>query len=158
MSREIFTSWSEYQSGVDRLLALARREICIFDRDLLDLKLDSSARLEPLKSLLLSNQPARLRIALRSADSLQRDCPRLISLLADYAHSMTMQQTTDQLTRLRDSMILVDGCHGLIRFDQSQPRSKLLIDENEELQPYLRRFDEIWNEGGTPLSVTTLGL
>lgn len=158
MARELFTSWSEYRSGIDRLLSLARCEIRIYDRDLAHLPLDSAARLESLKALLHPGRQDTLRIALRDADAIRRDCPRLMRLLANYAHCMTIQQTPDHLAHLHDSMILVDGRHGLIRFEQEQPRSKLLIDESDELLPYLQRFDEIWNEGGIPLSITQLGL
>lgn len=55
-------------------------------------------------------------------------------------------------------MILVDGRHGLIRFDLEQARSKLLIDETEELHPYYRRFEEIWSEQAEEITATTLGL
>ena len=55
-------------------------------------------------------------------------------------------------------MILVDDVHALIRFDRDQPRCKLLVDESDEIMPYRRRFDEIWAEGGIPVSATTLGL
>jgi hypothetical protein len=69
-----------------------------------------------------------------------------------------MQQTADQLAHLRDSMILVDDAHAVIRFDRDQPRGKLLVDESDEVMPYRRRFEEIWAEGGTPVAATTLGL
>jgi hypothetical protein len=55
-------------------------------------------------------------------------------------------------------MILVDGRHGLIRFDRDQPRSKLLLDDPEAIRPYLQRFDALWHEGGEPVSTVTLGL
>lgn len=158
MARELFTSWGEYQSGVDRLLALAEREIRIYDQDMIGLELDSESRLGHLKRLLQSNRPDSIQVALRNFEPLKRDYPRLMQLLADYTHGMTVQQTPEHLGHLRDAMILVDGRHGLIRFDRDHPRSKLLIGETEELLPYQRRFEEIWAEGGTPLSTTTLGL
>ena len=34
MSRELFTSWPEYQLAIDRILALARKQVCIYDEDL----------------------------------------------------------------------------------------------------------------------------
>ena len=81
-----------------------------------------------------------------------------MDLLRTYHHTMAVHRCSDQLAGLRDTMLLVDGKHGLIRFDREQPRSKLLVDETEELLPYLNRFEEIWSEGGTPVSATTLGL
>ena len=55
-------------------------------------------------------------------------------------------------------MIIVDDKHGLIRFERDMPRSKLLIDEGNELRPYLEKFRAIWTEGGERISSSTLGL
>lgn len=158
MARELFTSWGEYQLGIDRLLAMAEREIRIYDKDLRLLKLDSGARLDHIRRLLQSNRADSLHIALRDPELFKHHQPRLLTVFASHAHAMAVQQTPEHLAGLRDSMILVDGRHGLIRFDQEQPRSKLLIDEFDELQPYRKRFDDIWNEGGIPVSPSTLGL
>jgi hypothetical protein len=55
-------------------------------------------------------------------------------------------------------MVIVDDKHALIRFERDLPRSKLLVDEADELRPYLIRFREIWSEGGEGLTTSTLGL
>lgn len=158
MARELFTSWNDLQLAIDRLLALAEHEILIYDGDLSRLKLDSGPRLEHLRRFLQPRRRDCLRIALQETSLLQRNNPHLMRLLADYSGCMTVLETADQLDHLRDSMILVDGRHGLILFDRNQPRSKLLMDENRELEPYRERFEQIWQEGGTPVSATTLGL
>jgi hypothetical protein len=67
-------------------------------------------------------------------------------------------ETSQPLSKLRDSMILLDDQYGLIRFDQEQARSKLLINEGDELRPYLLRFEEIWKNPGETISATSLGL
>lgn len=158
MARELFTSWGEYQSALDRLLAMAEQEIRIYDEDLVILKLDAAPRLDQIKRLLKGNRPDTVQVALRNSEPFKHHQPRLLTVFATHAHAMAVQQTPEQLGHLRDSMILVDGRHGLIRFDRDQPRSKLLVDEIEELLPYRRRFEEIWNEGGIVVSPTTLGL
>ena len=158
MSRELFTSWANYQSAIDRLLALAAKRIWIYDEDLGLLHLETAERIEMLKRPLASTRQDCLRIALRSTAPLQQRQPLMQRLLATHSHNSAAQKTPEQLSHLRDSMILVDDVHALIRFDRDQPRSKLLIDEPEEVMPYRRRFEEIWAEGGTPVAATTLGL
>lgn len=158
MSRELFTSWPDYQRAIDRILGLARQRICIYDEDLGRLHLESSERIAMLKAVLSTVRADCLRIALRNTMPLQQRHPILQELLTIYSHNSAVQQTPDQLAHLRDSMILVDDAHALIRFDRDQPRCKLLIEEADEVMPYRRRFDEIWTEGGTPYSTTTLGL
>jgi hypothetical protein len=158
MSRELITDWGAYQAGFDQLLGLAEHQLFIYDEDLSKLRLDHPTRLAQLKRLLLSAQPGSIRIALRNAEPFRRQQTQLIQLLATYAHIITIQETSQQLSSLRDSMVLVDGQQGLIRFDREQARSKLLLDEATELRPYLLRFDELWREPGDVVSATNLGL
>jgi len=158
MTRELLTSWSDYQTAIDCILALATKTIFIYDEDLGQMHLETPSRIAALKAPLGSARADCLRVALRNTTPLQQRQPLLLRLLATYGHNSAIQQTPEQLAHLRDSMILVDGVHALIRFDRDQPRSKLLIDEPEEVMPYRRRFEEIWAEGGTPVSSTTLGL
>ena len=158
MSRELITDSGAYQAGFDQLLGRAAHQLFIYDEDLSKLRLDQPTRLAQLKRLLLTAQPGSIRIALRNAEPFRRQQTHLIQLLAPYAHIITIQETSPQLNSLRDSMVLVDGQHGLIRFDREQARSKLLIDEANELRPYLLRFDELWKEPGDVVSATNLGL
>jgi len=158
MARELITSWGDYQTAVDRLLAIAARKIAIYDRDLGQLHLDSAPRLAELKRVLHAGAGASIRLALRNTETLRRQQPLLMNLVVDFGHTLTATQTPPQLAHLRDSMLLVDDKYGLIRFEQDQPRSKLLIDEAGELHPYLARFEEIWEECSETVSGTTLGL
>ena len=158
MARELITSWADYQAAVDRLLAIATHHICVYDEDLVMLKLDSASRLEHIKRLLNGKQGKILRIAVRNSAPLRHQHPLLQQLLTTYGHLAIAQETPSQIAHLRDSMIIVDGKHALIRFERDMPRSKLLIDEADELRPYLTRFEEIWSEGGVRITNSVVGL
>ena len=135
MTRALITHWTDYQAAIDQLLAMPCRKLCIYDEDLVKIRLDDRKRLAVLEQLLQSAAPGSIRVALRSAEAFRRT-----------------------QTNLRDSMIILDDQHGLIRFDREQARSKLLINESDELRPYLQRFEEIWKEPGDIISATSLGL
>lgn len=158
MARELITSWADYQAAVDRLLAIATHHICVYDEDLVMLKLDSASRLEHIKRLLNGKQGEILRIAVRNATPLRHQHPLMQQLLTTYGHLAIAQETPSQIAHLRDSMIIVDSKHALIRFERDMPRSKLLIDEADELRPYLTRFEEIWSEGGVRITNSVVGL
>jgi len=158
MARELITSWGDYQSAIDRLLASATQKIWIYDEDLTTLQLESVSRHEILRRIAHTGCSDAVQIAVRNATPIRERQPRLLNLLSLYSHSASLQATPEQLAHLRDSMILVDERHALIRFDRDQARSKLLIDEADEIRPYLKRFTEIWTEGGEGFSSTTLGL
>jgi hypothetical protein len=158
MARQLITSWADYQTALDRLLAIATEKISIYDEDLAMLKLESADRLAAIGRILQAGHGDTLRIAVRNATALRQQHPMLQKLLGTYGHLAQAQETPQQLAHLRDSMILVDDKHALIRFERDLPRSKLLIDEADELRPYLIRFREIWAEGGENVTNTTLGL
>uniref|UniRef100_Q47HS5 DUF7931 domain-containing protein n=1 Tax=Dechloromonas aromatica (strain RCB) TaxID=159087 RepID=Q47HS5_DECAR len=158
MARELITTWADYQTAIDRLLVIASHKIRIYDEDLLSLKLESEPRLACIKRVLQSGHDDILQMALRNATPLRQQQPILLRLLSTYGHTAAVQETPPQLAHLRDSMIIVDDKHALIRFERDLPRSKLLIDEIDEIRPYLTRFREIWTEGGESVTVTTLGL
>ncbi len=158
MARELITSWTDFQTAIDRLLAIACRKICIYDEDLSALKLEARPRQEHIKRLLLAGHGDILQIAVRNASPLRQCHPQFQDLLTTYGHLAKAIETPPQLAHLRDGMILVDDKYALIRFDRDLPRSKLLIDEPDELRPYLSRFKEIWSEGGESVSSTHLGL
>ena len=158
MSRQLFTSWSAYQAAVDRALSLATRSIRIYDEDLRQLHLESDGRTDRLREFLAQGHPESLRVALRNSAPLQQKQSMIMSVLTRYNHIAQAKQTPEQLGHLRDSMLIVDDRHAVIRFDRDQPRSKLLEDDPDEVAPYLRRFDEIWDEGGDAIGPTTLGL
>ena len=158
MARELITSWGEYQTAIDRLLCMACRKICIYDEDLGQLKLDSAQRRSQLQGILQAGLKDSLQIVVRNADPLRNSFPLLIKLLTEFGHLATAQQSPPDLAHLRDSMLIIDDKHALIRFERELPRSKLLIDEADELKPYLNRFSELLLAGGEPVSTTTLGL
>ena len=158
MARELITSWTDYQMALDRLLSIACNKISIFDADLVTLKLESAPRQLQLKRVLQAGLDDSLQIAVRDAGPIRQKHPLLLGLLGTFSHRATARETPQQLAHLRDSIIIADDKHALIRFEQAMPRSKLLIDEIDELRPYLARFKEIWSEGGESITSTTLGL
>jgi hypothetical protein len=71
---------------------------------------------------------------------------------------MQVWECSPQLARLTDAMFLSDDCHALVRIHQDHARSRVIIDNANACRAYLTRFDEILQEGGMVVSVTTLGL
>lgn len=157
MSRELLTSWSDYQMALDRILVLTTENIAIYDEDLETLALEGR-RLNYLLAVVNTGKVGALRIAVRNANPMQSRQPRLLALLSTYSHHAAAQQTPEHLAHLRESMVVVDNKHALIRFDRDQPRCKLILDDTEAVRPYLLRLDEIWREGGNPTTSHALGL
>lgn len=158
MSRELIESWTDYGAAVERLLGLVKHRLQIYDEDLQALKLDSLEHLATLSSLLARPGDHPLRIVLREASHFQAHTPRLQQLFTTWEHRVEVRQTPNALAHLRDNMLLVDGMHALVRLEKNLPRSVLIIDEPNDIAPYAKRFDEIWQESNKNLLEKPLGL
>ena len=158
MTRQLITSWSDYQKALDAVLSRAGTSLLIYDADLAALKLEDAGRLEHIERLLAPARHIALRLMLRRSERLQADHPRLFALLMRFQHVAEVHTAPEALSHLRDSIVLADGQHALVRFEESQARSVLLEDAPEACRPYGNRFEEIWNQGSQPIAFLTLGL
>ncbi len=154
----LITSWTEYAAVAERLLGHAQHTLVIFDRDLLPLHLERPAQIASLTRFLHTSPMSRLRIAVHSADALRNQHPRLLDLLCNFAHKFQVQEIPPHLANLSDSLLIADGESALIRFHCDHARSKEILADAEACKPYAKRFEDIWNEGGTPISATVAGL
>jgi hypothetical protein len=158
MPANLTTTWAEYDSAVQNILALSSRSLCIFDENLIALKLERADRLALLRQFLSTDPANTVHIALRNAEPLRRHCPRLMQLLAAHAHNLSIIECPPHLATLGDSLIIADQQHAVIRFHNDHARAKAILNDREACAPYLQRYDQILEEGGTPVSATTLGL
>jgi len=154
----IITSWTEYADLAEKLLGEAAHSIDILDNDLQALRLDRPSQIECLSRFLGRSPTTSLRIALRKTDVLRRQHPRLLELLSTYAHKFHIREIPSHLSHLADCMLVVDRQSVLVRFHHDHARSREIRDDEEASKPYSKRFDEIWDEGGTPISAATTGL
>lgn len=153
----LFTSWSDYRNAVSRVLALAEQELLVLDTDLEHLALENAEHNAYLTRF-LTNPQARLRLLLHNAAPLRSRCPHLMSLFRLHSQRMEVCELPPHLQNVRDCLLIADGRHAAIRFEYEQARGKLYCDDTVVVSPYQQRFEAIWQEGGTPIGATTLGL
>jgi len=157
MTSQLLTSQGELDAAVDRLLELAIGTLDVFDHDLSALSLDRTSRIAGLQRI-LGERAHRVRIVVQDGSRLSARAPRLMRLLETHAHHFALLQAPDSLSELRDTMLIADGRHALVRFHRDQPRGKLIEDDANEVHAYAMRFTEVVNEGGYPLSPRVAGL
>ena len=158
MTTKLITTWADYDNAVQDTLALATQRLRIFDENLVSLKLEQTERLALLRQFLSAGPERSIEIAVLDAEHLRRDCPRLMQLLAAHAHNLKIIECPPHLATLSDSLVIADSRHGVVRFHKDHARAKAIINDAEACAPYLQRYDQILEEGGTPVTPTTLGL
>src|SRR3954471_7804716 len=155
---EQFDTSEGFQFAVERLLQQAGRELRIFDPDGAALRLNDPARIGLVTSFLQASRTRRLYIVLHDPQYVQRQCPRMMSLLARYGHAIQIHRTQDEIRELQDAFMVLDSVHYVRRPVATFFRGAIgLADENEALA-MRARFSEIWAASSPAVSSTTVGL
>jgi hypothetical protein len=155
---ERFDTREGFQAAVDRLLDQPGRELRIFDRDGAALLLNDPVRIGRIERFLQASRTRRIYIVLHDPQHVQRQCPRMMSLVARYSHAIQIHCTQDEIRELQDSFMVLDSAHYLRRPVAAFFRGAIsLADENEALA-MRGRFAEIWAASYPAVSGTTIGL
>ncbi|HEX5092196.1 MAG TPA: hypothetical protein VFV84_05850 [Burkholderiales bacterium] len=153
-----FESEADFQAAVDRLLEAPGRELRIFDPDLAALRLNDAARIERLKQFLSASRTRRLYMAVHDTEHVTRLCPRLMTLLARYAHAIQIHRTHEEIRNIQDSFLVLDQAHYVRRPVAQFFRGALGLHDDTEALAMRGRFQEIWAASYPAVSSTTLGL
>ena len=153
-----FDTEADFQQAVDRLLAAPGREMRIFDPDLSALRLNTAQRVEQFRRLLAASRTRRLYIAVHDPDNLTKYCPRMMALLARFAHAIQVNCTHEEIRNLQDSFLVLDQAHYLRRPVALQFRGALGLHDDTEALAMRARFMEIWSASFPGVAGTTLGL
>lgn len=144
--------------AIDELIALARHRIQVFDQDLSQTGWSAPVRADRLAAFLREVRGRRLDIIVHDTRFLERACPRIMDLLRNYGHVMTVYQTGPEAKIATDPLLIVDGVHYLHRFHFERPRAALGVSQPEQTKPLASRFEEIWATGEPGVTGTVLGL
>ena len=127
----------EYDAAIDTLLARPQRTLRIFDRQL-GSGYNGLHRYELLRAFLLRSRANRLYVVVHDAGNLARDCPRVVNLLRQFSHAITVHETEAQAKRACDPIALADERDYLHRFHYDQPRALLALDDPQGAHGLLR--------------------
>jgi hypothetical protein len=155
---ERFDNNAGFQAALERLIDQPGRELRVFDPDASALKLNDPARVARLEGFLQVSRTRRIYMAVHNTDHLTRQCPRMMALLARYAHAIQIYRTGEEIRELQDAFLVLDALHYVRRPVASFFRGAIgLGDENEALA-MRSRFMEIWGSSTPGVSSTTVGL
>lgn len=153
-----FDGEADFQRAIERLLAAPGRELRVFDPDLAALRLNDAARIEQLKNFLAASRTRRLFVAVHDTEHVTRFCPRMMSLLARYAHAIEIRRTHEEIRSIQDSFLVIDQAHYVRRPVAQFFRGALGLNDETEALAMRGRFQEIWGASFPGVSANTLGL
>ena len=156
--RTLLTTRHEYLEAVDQLLAMTRRELCVFDPDLDTLDFNAPARIELLRQLLASNRNHRVRIVLHDVEHVNTRCARLLRLISTFPAGLLIQRTQGEAMGAQDCFVIADDGNVVRRPAAAQPRGALLLDDPNEGHAMRDRFEQIWESSYPAVFATKTGL
>ena len=155
---ERFEDRAGFQAAVDRLLEQPGRELRAFDPDGAALLLNDPARIARIEKFLLASRTRRLYLVLHDTEHLTRHCPRMMALLARFAHAIQVNRTHEEIRELQDAFLVLDSLHYVRRPVAQFFRGAIGLDDETEAQVMRGRFGEIWSASFPAVSSTTVGL
>ena len=153
-----FDTREGFHAAVDRLLEQPGRELRIFDPDGAALRLNDPGRIGRLERFLQASRTRRVYLVLHDTSHVQRQCPRMMSLLARYSHAIQINRTHDEIRELQDAFLVLDALHYVRRPVAQFFRGAIGLGDETEGLAMRSRFTEIWAQSFPAVSATTAGL
>lgn len=138
------TTLAESQEAIDQVIAAAERTLKVFDITLEGRGFNAPARVEQLRQFLVAGRAHRILVALHDTETLERDVPRLLSLVRQFPMSVEIHRTLGQARNAMDPFIVADDHSVWRRMHYEQPRAIVALHSPSDSIPLAQRFDEIW--------------
>jgi hypothetical protein len=148
---------SEYEAALNELIAKAASTLRVFDYTL-STAYNSPQRYEALRRFLLASRRNSLRIVVHEPTHLDRNCPRLLILLRQFAHAISIHETHPAAKSVYDPFAVADDHFFVHRFHFEEMRGLSGSNDPIGARTLADRFEEIWEASSAAVSATTLGL
>lgn len=148
-------------AAIDEVIGQAQHVIRVFDASAQSLRARSFGhpeRIESLKQLLLANRNNHLKIALHETIGIERELARLMGLLTLFSGQIAIHRTTGVAREAKDVMIIADTAHFWRKPYFEHPRSILTLHDVNATQPFIDRFEQIWENTQLAVTGSTAGL
>ena len=139
------------------MIPQTQRTIRIFDRSL-SRSYNSQQRFEALRRFLLASRANRLMIVLHETATVERDCPRMIDLLRQFATAVKINETLKLARQVYDPFVIFDATHYVHRFHYGHLRAAQGTNDVLGAQQLLDRYVEIWEASAPAVPANTTGL
>jgi hypothetical protein len=149
---------AESQAAIEEVISVAQRTIRVFDIALANRGFNAPARADWLRRFFVAGRSHRLLIALHETDTLEREAPRLLTLLRQFPMSIEIHRTVAQARDAMDPFVVADDHSVWHQQHFEQPRAVVAIHSPADAMPLAQRFEEIWHLSEPAVSATTLGL
>lgn len=159
--RQMMETQAEALQTIDRVIASAKQNLCVFDESPAHLRergFASPARIEALRQFLLGGRYRRLTLVLHETRAIESELPRLVTLIGQFSEQIPIRCTVGRAREAHDPMIIADDHSFWHKLHAEHPRSVVSLNEAKGAQPLIERFDEIVESSEAATAGSRLGL
>ena len=152
------TSLIEARAAMVQVFAVAQKNLKIFLPDLSDIAFKDSQTVKVLESLLIGKPNNKIEVILHNADNLERECPRLLSVLRRHTDNFLIYQTMQSAKNASDGLVIADDHSSWHKLHYEHPKVIAVFNDKNTTMPLLSRFNEILDSAERAVVTTVLGL
>ena len=156
--RRLLTSRADFATALDEVICMATRNLRIFDPTGRDFGFNSLQREEQLRKFLLNSRNSRLMISVHDTTHITIDSPRLMRLLRQFSHAISIYRTNEAIRKIEDVLVIADDLHCIRKPHAERPNGVVHLHDRAETHGWLNRFNDIWDQSTPSVSATTIGL
>ena len=145
-------------AALGTICGIAKHSLSVFERDFVNIGFNNAARVEVLRGFLLANPNNRLQILAQDTLPMSQYCPRLMTLLRQFGHSMFIYQTPRTLQHLTAPFAVADAAHFVRRFHFDSKQGILGSNDGESARLLGSRFLEMWSASRPSAATSTFTL
>jgi hypothetical protein len=152
----LFSFRSDFHHSVLEVLARSRHTLALLDNDFSEWPLETPQAFEAL-SRILREPGSSLRLVVHSPDWLEKYAPRFAQLRRTFTGRIECRQAPATIAP-GEGLLIGDRIHLLRRAHYESFRGRLLIAMPEQVDPWWRKYELLWQESAPCLGATTTGL
>ena len=135
---------ADYISALDSICSLSKHSLCVFEKDFVNIGFNSNARFEVLRSFLLANPKNKLHLLAHDTKPISQYSPRLMTLLRQFGHNMSIFQTPKNLQHLTEPFAVADESNYVRRFHFDHSGGIFAQNDGVKARLLKSQFTEMW--------------
>lgn len=144
IKHEEFLTMADYATALDTVCAGAKHNLLVFEKDFSNIGFNDIGRTEILRTFLLSSPQNKLQLLAHDTRPISQYCPRLMTLLRQFSHSMSIFQTPKHLQHISEPFAVADASAYVRRFHFDHSRGMLALNDPSQARMLKSKFDEMW--------------
>jgi len=148
----------EHQLATVAILQQARRQVDIISRELDASVYDQPALIDAMKSMILNNRRARVRIIIFEAQTLSQRGHQLLQLASDLSSFIEIREGSREHESYSEAMLVADSCGFIHRYAWDRYEANANFNNRHQCRALLNTFERMWEQAASSVHLRRLSI